>query len=54
MTYRDALARKGLAPLRIERTMKRGGDIVLSNAHRPVKVVPGKRGQFAGYCKEVV
>ena len=49
MSYKDHLARKGIAPLRIERTMKRGGHIVLGNATRPVQVVSGKPGRFAGY-----
>lgn len=54
MSYKDALARKGYtAPVRIHRTLKRGGDIVLGNATRPAIIVPGKPGQFAGYCKGV-
>lgn len=46
-SYKDHLARKGLAPLRIERTMKRCGDLILGNATRPVRVVEGVRGRFA-------
>ena len=46
--YREHLARRGIAPLRIERTMKRGGDVVLDSVARGVRIVPGKHGQFAG------
>lgn len=49
MTYRDHLARKGIQPLKIERTMKRGQDLVLSSSCKPVIVVAGRKGQFAGY-----
>lgn len=51
MSYRDALARKGIQPLRIERTNKRGGDVIISStgAHR----VKGRKGSFAGYSPEL-
>lgn len=47
-SYRDHLARKGLSPIVIERSQKRGGDLVLGNAALPVRVVPGIRGRFSG------
>jgi hypothetical protein len=47
--YKDYLARHGYGqPLRIERTMKRGGDVVLGNAAKPAVVAPGIRGRFVG------
>lgn len=49
-SYRDHLARKGIQPLQIERTIKRGEDIILRSWSAPVETAPGKRGQFAGYC----
>lgn len=49
MSYRDVLARKGWQPLRIERTMKRGQDLVLKPV-AGVDTVPGRKGRFAGYC----
>lgn len=48
-SYRDFLARKGIQPLKIERTAKRGGDLVLAPV-AGVQIVPGRKGQFAGYC----
>lgn len=39
-SYRDALARKGIEPLVIERTDKRPGDLVLSSWTRPAHVLP--------------
>lgn len=53
MTYKDVLARRNIRPAHPERTLKRGGDIVLGNSTRPAVTVPGKPGQFAGYCKGV-
>lgn len=51
MSYRDALARKGIQPLRIERTSRRGGGIVIGStgAYR----VKGRKGAFAGHSPEV-
>ena len=51
MSYREFLASKGIQPVHIERTMKRGGDLVLHSSSEPVKVAPGRKGQFAGYLK---
>lgn len=48
MSYRDYLDRKGIHPLKIERTMKRGEDLVLLPV-AGVATVPGRKGQFAGY-----
>lgn len=48
-SYKDVLARKGLEPIRIERTAKRGGQLVLGNAAMPVRTVAGRRGTFQGY-----
>lgn len=48
-SYRDFLARKGIQPLKIERTMKRGQDLVLLPVSG-VETVPGPRGRFAGHC----
>ena len=53
MSYKDVLARRSIRPVRPERTLKRGGDIVLGNATRPAIIAPGKPGQFAGYLKGV-
>jgi hypothetical protein len=50
-SYKDVLARRSIRPYHPERTLKRGGDIVLGNATRPAVTAPGKPGQFAGYCK---
>lgn len=49
MSYRDFLALRGIEPLRIERTQKRGGHLVLRTNSRPAIVVPGRKGAFAGY-----
>jgi hypothetical protein len=49
-SYKDVLARRSIRPYHPERTLKRGGDIVLGNATRPAVTAPGKPGQFAGYC----
>ncbi|WP_343518134.1 hypothetical protein [Sphingomonas sp.] len=38
---------KGYQPLKIERTMKRGGDLVLLPVEGAA-VVPGRKGAFAG------
>lgn len=51
MSYRDFLARKGYQPLHIERTMKRGQDLILRSSCAPVETAPGRKGAFAGYCK---
>ncbi len=51
MSYKDHLARKGLEPLHIHRTVKRGGDLILGNAVMPLRVAPGGKGRFAGYVK---
>lgn len=48
MSYRDHLARKGIMPIVIERTIKRGGHLVLKSSCLPVIEVPGRRGAFAG------
>lgn len=48
MSYRDVLAKRGIQPLKIERTMKRGQDLVLLPV-AGVETVPGRKGQFAGY-----
>lgn len=53
MSYRDYLDRKNLAPIRIERTVKRGGDLVLRSSCAPVETAPGRKGSFAGYLKAV-
>lgn len=47
MSYRDVLARKGLEPIVIHRSQKRGGDLVLRSSCLPVEVVQGRRGQFS-------
>lgn len=39
MTYRDHLARRGIQPVRIERTVKKPGDVVLQSWARPVQIV---------------
>lgn len=52
MSYRDYLDSKGIQPLHIERTMKRGGDLVLRSSCAPIEAVPGRKGCFAGYRKE--
>lgn len=39
MTYRDHLAAKGIRPVRIERTVKKPGDVVLQSWARPVQIV---------------
>lgn len=39
MTYRDHLTRKGIRPVRIERTEKKPGDVVLQSWARPVQIV---------------
>lgn len=41
MTYSERLARKGIRPVVIERTIKRPGDRVLSWS-KPVEIVGGK------------
>jgi hypothetical protein len=47
-TVRDVLARKGLQPIVIHRTQKRGGHLVLRSSALPVETVGGTRGAFAG------
>ena len=48
MTYKDVLARRSIRnPVMIERTMKRGGDLVLLPVEGTA-VVPGRKGAFAG------
>jgi len=54
MSYKDFLARKGIEPLHIERTTKRGGDIILRSWSKPAETVPGRKGSFAGYCSRKV
>lgn len=54
MSYRDVLARKGYQPIHIERTQKRGGDVVLHSWARPAETAPGKRVQFAGIMRKAV
>jgi hypothetical protein len=54
MSYRDFLDRKGIQPAKIERTVKRGTDVVLHSWARPVEIAPGKRGQFAGTMRKAV
>ena len=39
MTYRDHLNRKGIHPVRIERTRKKPGDVVLQSWAKPVQIV---------------
>jgi len=46
MTYRDFLPPHYRKPLSIERTMKRGGQLVLTLGE--IKTVPGRPGAFAG------
>lgn len=53
-SYRDVLAARGLAPLRIERTMKRGQDLVLVSSCMPARTVEGRKGAFAGVKPEFV
>ena len=52
-SYRDFLSRKHIEPLKIERTIKRGGDLVLLPV-AGTATVPGRKGQFAGYCNRKV
>lgn len=54
MSYRDVLAARGLAPLRIERTMKRGQDLVLVSSCMPARTVDGRKGAFAGVKPEFI
>ena len=50
MSYRTYLDSKGIQPLHIERTLKRGGDLLLRSSSAPIETAPGRKGQFAGYC----
>jgi hypothetical protein len=54
MSYRDYLDRKGYQPLHIERTQKRGGDLVLRSWALPAEEAPGRKGQFAGTMRKAV
>jgi len=44
-SYRDLLALRGIQPLRIERTPKQRGDLVLRNARLPAERVERARAQ---------
>lgn len=50
MSYRDFLDRKGIQPIQIERTQKRGQDLILRSSCVPIETAPGRKGSFAGYC----
>ena len=45
-SYRDSLALKGYVPVTARPTVKRAGDLVITN--RETHTVPGRKGQFAG------
>lgn len=47
-SYRDFIPAHHRQPLRIERTMKRCGDVVIGNASRPARILPGIKGRYAG------
>lgn len=54
-SYRDVLSRKWMRePLHIERTMKRGQDLVLVSSCMPARTVEGRKGAFAGIKPEFV
>jgi hypothetical protein len=53
MSYRDFLASKGIQPIHIERTQKRGGHLILRSSCAPIETAPGRKGAFAGYLKAV-